>query len=79
MPIDMIDFGEAERMVEKNLYRVSFGEAEKRSATRYVMAEIIMIESWHKKLTSNRFLLSLCDIVGNKRHAYTIYLTLNIK
>lgn len=34
MPIDMIDFGEAERMVEKNLYRVSFGEAEKRSATR---------------------------------------------
>ena len=34
MPIDMIDFGEAERMIEKKLYRVSFGEAERRAATR---------------------------------------------
>ncbi|XP_052101611.1 biorientation of chromosomes in cell division protein 1-like 1 isoform X2 [Mytilus californianus] len=33
MPIEMIDFGEAERMIEKNLYRVSFGEAEKRAAS----------------------------------------------
>ena len=42
MPIDMIDFGEAERMIEKKLYRVSFGEAERKAATRYVNKTIVI-------------------------------------